>query len=562
MKDKLPDTPFGGLIYQKAIGRGTYGAVYAVSDAETSEALVVKRNFVPEIEDDATGELCAPTGVDAVKEADLLFSVRGAPGLVQMRRVFTDPDAFPETINAFHRRMDDTDRTPSHERVMDDGVHFVLERESTDLLRTRVTALGLDAARRALAGLLVGLAGLHDRGIVHADVKPQNVLYSETHGARLCDFGLAVYATDDLPSTCYGLYTAYYRPPELALRVPYSSPADIWAAGATAFELFSVKGRSIGRFMQKTCDKSLDTLACLCNRLPVFGNAALLSQFAAARDIESLARRVDPSVRGRLAGREPTLDDRRAQIGAAIASRLKVGPGGDHLDRVFDGSAEEAAAFCDLAAWMLDPLPSARPTAREALCHPFLAASGVPPPIPFRPLGAAPVEDSLSRRLAYSAVVQLYNGRDFVPWYSHRLMFHVLGLVDRAVGAGVLPRDSSSGSDRRIFGSVYVFAYMFYKMFFDPLISITKWEDFAPPEYAALDIAKAEQQVLRAIPDIGPLYQPGVFEALARRSKRVPQNATRALLRAYGTAKKIPGGTPDAILDYLLPPGGSKRDGV
>jgi len=93
-----------------------------------------------------------------------------------------------------------------------------------------------------LCDVLEDLEKLHLSGLVHGDIKPQNILLF-SHHAKLCDFGLACWASDrgPCPSTYIDeMYTILYRPPELFVECPWSiySSADIWALGVTIYSIF------------------------------------------------------------------------------------------------------------------------------------------------------------------------------------------------------------------------------------------------------------------------------------------------------------------------------------
>lgn len=92
------------------------------------------------------------------------------------------------------------------------------------------------AARR----LLAGLAAVHQAGLAHCDVKPENILVGTEGGhagrptMKLCDFGQA---TDSSQVRAY-VGTRWYRPPELLLGSRGDLSIDLWAAGCTIAELF------------------------------------------------------------------------------------------------------------------------------------------------------------------------------------------------------------------------------------------------------------------------------------------------------------------------------------
>jgi serine/threonine protein kinase len=83
-----------------------------------------------------------------------------------------------------------------------------------------------------------GLHALHERGIVHRDVKPENVILDSSGAARLCDFGLSK-AHDDSGLTREGeiLGTAAFIAPETLCGSPPSFAGDVYALGITLYEL-------------------------------------------------------------------------------------------------------------------------------------------------------------------------------------------------------------------------------------------------------------------------------------------------------------------------------------
>ena len=65
--------------------------------------------------------------------------------------------------------------------------------------------------------LLTGLAVAHDAGLVHRDVKPENVLISDRGAVKVADFGLARTVSSQTSTSTQGLLigTVSYLPPEL-----------------------------------------------------------------------------------------------------------------------------------------------------------------------------------------------------------------------------------------------------------------------------------------------------------------------------------------------------------
>ncbi|KAL3275380.1 hypothetical protein HHI36_020146 [Cryptolaemus montrouzieri] len=100
--------------------------------------------------------------------------------------------------------------------------------------------LHVKAVRSYTQQLLLALKLLKKTGILHADIKPDNILVNESKLVlKLCDFGSASYVNDN-EITPY-LVSRFYRAPEIILGIPYEYGIDMWSAACTIYELYTGK---------------------------------------------------------------------------------------------------------------------------------------------------------------------------------------------------------------------------------------------------------------------------------------------------------------------------------
>jgi beta-lactam-binding protein with PASTA domain len=154
----------------------------------------------------------------------------------------------------FVRRFSDEARSvarlssPNVVGVFDQGAHgdllylvmeYVPGRTLRDLLRER----GRLSPREALdiiSGVLSGLAAAHLAGIIHRDVKPENVLLGDGNTIKVADFGLAR-AASAIGHTRTGMIigTAAYLAPEQVSRSTSDERTDVYAAGVMLYEMLT-----------------------------------------------------------------------------------------------------------------------------------------------------------------------------------------------------------------------------------------------------------------------------------------------------------------------------------
>jgi NIMA (never in mitosis gene a)-related kinase len=82
---------------------------------------------------------------------------------------------------------------------------------------------------------------IHDRKIIHRDLKGQNVFLTKKGIIQIGDFGIAkvLAATMAKAKTCVG--TPYYLSPEIVQSQPYTLSTDVWSMGVMLYELCALR---------------------------------------------------------------------------------------------------------------------------------------------------------------------------------------------------------------------------------------------------------------------------------------------------------------------------------
>ena len=122
----------------------------------------------------------------------------------------------------------------------DGTYHIAMEYVSGGTLKDRIVAAGsLDPSIAADLGSQVAeaLGFAHERGVIHRDVKPENILLTTSGDAKVVDFGIARAATaSTISQTGHILGTARYMSPEQAMGEPVGPASDLYSLGLVLYE--------------------------------------------------------------------------------------------------------------------------------------------------------------------------------------------------------------------------------------------------------------------------------------------------------------------------------------
>ena len=122
------------------------------------------------------------------------------------------------------------------------AMQYVQGQTLRDLMRRFPGGMAEGDAIGVITPVLRGLSAIHAAGIVHRDVKPDNVLIDREGQVLITDFGIALLADSSrLTGTDATFGTAAYMSPEQGRGEPVGPPSDIYAAGIVLFEMLTGK---------------------------------------------------------------------------------------------------------------------------------------------------------------------------------------------------------------------------------------------------------------------------------------------------------------------------------
>jgi serine/threonine-protein kinase len=123
-----------------------------------------------------------------------------------------------------------------------DGLPFIsmeyVDGEDLTILLQRIGRLPMDKACEAAREICTGLAAAHRKGVIHRDLKPQNIMMNRRGEIVIMDFGLAA-ITQQLSGPEVRNGTPAYMSPEQLKGTEVTAKSDIYALGLVLYELFT-----------------------------------------------------------------------------------------------------------------------------------------------------------------------------------------------------------------------------------------------------------------------------------------------------------------------------------
>lgn len=228
----------------------------------------------------------------------------------------------------------------------------------------RDVGINLKAVRSYAQQMFLGLALLRKCNILHADLKPDNILVNEGRNLlKICDLGSAADASEN-DITPY-LVSRFYRAPEIILGIPYDFAIDMWSVGCTLFELYTGKILFTGRTNNQMLRSMMECRGKFSLKMlkkAEFGAVHFDDHNLNFRSME----------RDKITGKDVTRLINFIKPTRDLKSRLLATSGSGGGKVLSESELKDVNLFADLLDRCLALNPEKRITPTEALKHPFI----------------------------------------------------------------------------------------------------------------------------------------------------------------------------------------------
>lgn len=508
------------------LGRGTFGIVYQCH--MDSENLAIKRN----VKDMDTDFICV------IRELDLLYKLRDHPNILSLYAVSFGAPFSKQCLSPLN--------TKTYENQKDDLMHFIFPEASCDLNTYiyRSTPPNFEHMKNFMIDILLGVQYMHKKGIIHRDLKPSNILIfnkdEENAVAQLCDFGLSKPYTNQGPQTP-GVATTCYRAPELIVSKEYDYQIDVWAIACIFFEMISKKNY---------CNVLRET------------KGVLLSE---------ILKKLDPPLPQK--DIEKIKENKKIKLSASHNPKVRktiekqIGFTQAGIDK-FNKEAGSFSCFCNLLRKMFVFYPKERYTIDQTIQDPFFDTYQYYVEETYSSISFSENEypmyvlDCLERKWVSKLATKIFNQRYTYTWYSHRILFQALSMMDRHLWY-MSKKGENKPSDSIHKGQFYdkdhteirfmACVYMSIK-YFSSLTTVQNFHDMAKDLHlpsAKLIAEKFESDMLKYVFEYD-IYRNTVYEMADEKNHTLTDNEIRDLIILYTNNNSFSGMLPSRMLSIYL----------
>ena len=231
----MTSTSMSDFKIEKVLGKGSFGSVYLVTRKKDKKIYALKTVILE--------KLNKKEQENSVNEVRILASINH-PNVIGYKEAFWNDKE--SSLNIVMEYADDGDLQTKIQRMRKEGGMF-----NEDLIWSYSIQM------------IEGLKALHDKKIMHRDLKSANIfLVKEKHQCKLGDMNVSKVIKDKCLLTQTG--TPYYASPEVWNDVPYSYKSDLWSIGCVIYELCALhppfNGKDLDELYVNVCNGKVERI--------------------------------------------------------------------------------------------------------------------------------------------------------------------------------------------------------------------------------------------------------------------------------------------------------------
>ncbi|NWU42291.1 NEK3 kinase, partial [Hylia prasina] len=215
----------------KVLGEGSFGRALLVHHRISDQKYVMKEIRLP----------MSSSGVENSRKEAVLLAKMKHPNIVAFKESF-------EADGHLYILMEYCDDGDLMQKIKHQGGNLFPE----------------DTILHWFVQMCLAVKYIHEKRVLHRDIKSKNVFLTQSGKVKLGDFGSARLLAHPMSYACTYVGTPYYVPPEIWESLTYNNKSDIWSLGCILYELCTLKhpfqANSWKHLILKICKGSYDPL--------------------------------------------------------------------------------------------------------------------------------------------------------------------------------------------------------------------------------------------------------------------------------------------------------------